>query len=419
MHISAIIAEYNPLHLGHEFHIAETKRITGADFIITVLSGDFVQRGLPAVLDKHTRTRMALEAGSDLVLELPVPYALSSGEGFAFGGVSLLHQLGCVDHLSFGTEAGTLDKLRPIAKALLQETDCYRAAYQAALKQGMTHPAARMRAVQTAYPQLDLSVLDGHSNNMLALEYCKALCQLDSMILPVTVKRLGQSYLAEEAVSPAIFSSATAIRRYLMQLPTQKVQTDTPDNDTLLSGMVSESILSILTQAQKEKRLIFAKDFSALLHYKLLSEESKHFTDYYEITPDFANKIQKALPDFEDFSQFSNLLWTKDLTYARVCRDLLYILLNIKTDSWNIHKPVPYARILGFKKTAVPLLSEIKKNASIPLISKLADAQKLLDNKSYALLQTDIRAAHIYDSVVFQKSGIRLPHEMRKQIVIT
>lgn len=414
MRISGIIAEYNPLHLGHEFHIAETRRMTHSDFIITILSGDFVQRGLPAVLDKHARTRMALEAGSDLVIELPVCYALSSGEGFAFGGVSLLQQLCCTDFLCFGTEAGELDQLLSIAQALLNESPCYKAAYQAALKQGLTHPAARIQAVRTAYPALDLSVLEGHSNNMLALEYCKALYRLESTIQPVTVKRLGQSYLEEEA-DPAVFSSATAIRRHLMM---QEMQTDTPAGKALLSDMVSEPVQQLLTQAHLQKRLIFAEDLSALLHYKLLSEDKKQLTDYYEITPDFANKIQKALPDFEDFSQFSNLLWTKELTYARVCRNLLYILLNIKTDFWNIQKPVPYARILGFKKSAAPLLSEIKKNASIPLITKLADAKKLLDADSYALLQTDIRAAHLYDSVVFHKSGIRLPHEMRKQIII-
>ena len=127
MHITGIIAEYNPLHLGHQFHITKTRELMKENasnssdaphYIVTVLSGDFVQRGLPAVLDKHTRARMALEAGSDLVLELPVPYALSSGEGFAFGGVSLLHQLGCVDSLSFGSEAGELNKISAVARIL-------------------------------------------------------------------------------------------------------------------------------------------------------------------------------------------------------------------------------------------------------------------------------------------------------------
>ena len=127
MHITGIIAEYNPLHLGHQFHITKTRELIqknaskasdASHYIITILSGDFVQRGLPAILDKHTRARMALEAGSDLVLELPVSYALSSGEGFAFGGVSLLHQLGCVDSLSFGSEAGELNKISAVARIL-------------------------------------------------------------------------------------------------------------------------------------------------------------------------------------------------------------------------------------------------------------------------------------------------------------
>lgn len=411
MHTAGIIAEYNPLHLGHEFHITETKRMTGADFTITVLSGDFVQRGLPAVLDKHTRTRMALEAGSDLVLELPVAYALSSGEGFAFGGVSLLHQLGCVDTLSFGSEAGVLDQLSSIARICTDENKIYQSAYQSALKQGLSHPAARIQALSQAYPSLDLSVLYGSSNNMLALEYCKALYSLNSSIQPVTIKRLGQGYLEEALSKQAVFSSATAIRKALM--------TAQPSEDTqALFNMVSQKTAVILQTAQKEHRLIFPDDLSPLLHYKLLCESTDHLTDYYEITPDFANKLYKALPDFEDFSQFSNLLWTKDLTYARVCRSLLHILLDLKADTCNVHKPVPYARILGFKKTAAPLLSEIKKHSDIPLLSKLADAKKSLDTSSYALLQTDIQAAHIYDSVVFHKSGSRPLHEMRKRLII-
>lgn len=425
MHITGIIAEYNPLHLGHQFHITKTRELMKENasnssdaphYIVTVLSGDFVQRGLPAVLDKHTRARMALEAGSDLVLELPVPYALSSGEGFAFGGVSLLHQLGCVDTLSFGSEAGELNKISAVARILntidgtpydspaSPQNATYHTAYQSALKQGLTHPAARLQALGKAYPELDLSVLDGHSNNMLALEYLKAIYRLNSDMRPVTVKRQGQAYLAN-TFPENVFASATAIREALNR----------HDLHTM-SEQVSANAASLLLQAHSDQKLLFADDFNNLLHYKLLTLTKKAMLEYFEITPDFANKITKNLGQFKNFTQFANLLWTKDMTYARVCRNLMNIILDIKENTWNVHQPVPYARVLGFRKDSAPLLSEIKKKASIPIISKLADAEKLLTPETYPLLELDMKAAHIYDSVVLQKSGQKAPHEMQKQI---
>ena len=412
MHITGIIAEYNPLHAGHQFHIAQTRQKTGADYLITVLSGDFVQRGEPALLDKHTRARMALEAGSDLVLELPVHYALSSGEGFGFGGVSLLHGLGCVDSLSFGSEEGILGNLIKLAKALhsLKEGsplyEQFQTAYRTAAKNGLTPPAARVHALKLVYPDLDLSPLDGNSNNMLALEYCNALLRLNSDILPVTIKRKGQAYLSDSACGE--FASATAIRRLLQN--GQAGQS--------LNGVCSPFVQDALQQALARNRLIFPADLDALLHYKLLPLSKEELYQYREIDQAFANKVLKQLPDYTGFTQFANLLWTKDTTYARVCRNLLHILLEMKESDWDVRRPVPYARVLGFRKSAAPLLNTIKKSSSIPLITKVADAPQILSPEGNALFQADILASHIYDGVLQHKSHIKLPHEARKQIII-
>lgn len=413
MHISAIIAEYNPLHAGHQYHIEQTRLLTGADYIITVLSGDFVQRGLPAVLSKHERAEMALKAGSDLVLELPVPYALSSAEGFGFGGVSLLHALGCVDTLSFGTESGTLDAILPLADILCSETDSYKNYYRSALKQGFSHPAARMEALSRSHPGLDLSPLDGHSNNLLALEYCKAIKILKSNILPVTLERKGQHYLDTEApADTGIFASASAIRDSLCHL--QNNYTDC----NLLNTQIPEHSARIIKNACMANKLLFPEDFSPLLYYRLLTLSVRELSTFWEVTDDFANKICNKLKEYQSFSQFANLLWTKDLTYARVCRCLMHILLDLKEDTWNVHRPVPYARVLGFCKKSSDLLSAIKKNSSIPLITKVADAEKLLSKDVYQLFETDLKAAHIYDSVLQHKSGLKIVHEARKPIII-
>ncbi len=434
MRVTGIIAEYNPLHLGHQFHIAQTRELiksnasTHADephYVITVLSGDFVQRGLPALLDKHTRTCMALEAGSDLVLELPVPYALSSGEGFAFGGVSLLNQLGCVDTLSFGSEAGELGEILKIAHFINDMdtaadqslTVTYHAAYQAALKQGLTPPSARLKALQQVYPDMDTCVLDAKSNNMLALEYCKALLQLKSSIEPFTIKRQGQDYLEHTLSSDGqtSFPSATAIRESLKSL--DSCSKEQLSGDVFDFG-VPTHVKDVLLQYHAENRLIYADDFSSMLHYKLLNLTKEDLEGYFEISSDFANKIMKNLKQYENFTQFSNLLWTKDTTYARVCRNLMNIILDIKKNTWDVHQPVPYARVLGFRKGSAELLSEIKQKSAIPLITKLADAETLLPQDAYRLLELDMKTAHIYDSVILQKSGQKAMHEMQKQLLI-
>ncbi len=424
MHITGIIAEYNPLHLGHQYHIEQAKALTGANYIITVLSGDFVQRGLPAVTDKHTRTRMALEAGSDLVLELPVPYALSSAEGFGFGGVSLLHQLGCVNSLSFGTESGTLEHLLPLVQVLSDESEFYQAAYREALKQGFSHPAARIRALGASHPELDASLLDGRSNNMLALEYCKSLYRLNSSIKPVTVMRKGQGYL-ESDISDASVASATAIRNILNQISdfyvnshckkTEQTNNALPDS---LQNTLPPFTADILQNKLYENTLLFPDDFSNLLHYRLLTLTPEDLCSFWEVTPELANKINNKLSEFQSFGQFANLLWTKDLTYARVCRCLMHILLDIRESTWDVHQPVPYARVLGFRRDSAALLSVIKQNSAIPLVTKVADAEKQLSPAAYRLFHTDLQTAHIYDSVLQHKSGCKAIHEAQKQIVI-
>lgn len=417
MHITGIIAEYNPLHKGHKFHIEKTKALTGADYVITVLSGDFVQRGLPALMDKHTRTKMALEAGSDLVIELPTPYALSSGEGFGFGGISILHQLGCVDTVSFGTEHGDLDAISTIANLLSNESDEYKAAYQLALKKGLTHPASRMEAIKEVYPKLDASILDGASNNMLAIEYCKALSLLGSDIKPVTIKREGQSYLEKDA-------SNVNLDQTISDADLEHSNTET----NLESYTSATAIRNVLEKDPvSRQKYVFLDDFSSVLHYKLLSLDFEGLLTYREVNESFANKILKHRNNFLSFTQFANLLWTKETTYARVCRMLMYILLDFKKTDWDVHTAVPYARILGFRKDATPLLAEIKKNASIPLISKLADADKVLGKEALQLLDLDIKAAHVYDGVRLHKTAHSTPeansetpvkNEIQKQIVI-
>ncbi len=401
MKIAAIIAEYNPLHEGHIFHMEQTRQRTGADYIITIMSGDYVQRGLPAVEEKFQRAEKALKAGSDLVLELPLPYALSSAEGFAFGGVSLAERLGCVDYLSFGLEdEKNLEAMKELARAinlqdkgvfcstssspdaLLNETVCphFCDMIKNQLKEGFSYPAAVAQAAAAAFPEMDTHFLTekGNSNTILALEYLRALERLESLIIPAAVTRLGASHL----------ETATALRAQLKAAESS----DSP--------------------------LLFPSDFSALLHYKLLSLSYEDLLQYHEMTPQLAHKIINALSQYDNYEQFANLLWSKNTTYSHICRELLYILLDIKKDTWNVHAQVPYARILGFRRSAAPLLHRIKEKSSIPLLSKLADAPTVLSEEALSLLELDVKTSQIYDSVRYHKCGEQLPGEYQKQIVI-
>ncbi|MCD8069473.1 MAG: nucleotidyltransferase family protein [Lachnospiraceae bacterium] len=393
MKTAAIIAEYNPFHEGHAYHIGQTRQITGADYIVTILSGDFVQRGLPAVEEKYFRAHKALESGSDLVLELPLAYALSSARGFAFGGVSLAEGLGCVDYLSFGLEdENNLEAMEALAKILYLQSEkpVYNETLQSAFKSGKSYPAAVSEAVSVAFPEIDARFLTQkqNSNTILALEYLQALHRLKSSIRPVAVTRRGLPYLSESAAAlQEGYPSATALRAQLQE-------TEPSDSS-----------------------LLFPEDFSALLHYKLLSCGYEDLLRYREMTPSLAHKILNALPEFEDYEQFAMLLWTKDTTYSRICRQLACLLLDIKKDAWDVNAPTPYARILGFRKSAAPLLHRIRETSSIPVISKLADAEGLLSEEALGLLNLEVRASRIYDSVRYHKSGERLPGEFQKQVI--
>ena len=206
-----IIAEFNPFHKGHEYLIRTLKKETGSDYAVIVMSGDYTQRGAPAIFDKYTRTKMALLSGADLVLELPLYYSTSSAEFFAGGAISLLNGLSCIDYLGFGSESGDTSSMRQIASVLADEPSEFADAIKENLKSGMNYAAARSAAL-SSYLDTDASLI-ANPNDILGTEYIKALLIQNSPIAPVTIKRIGASYnddtLSEDS---NIFSSARAIR---------------------------------------------------------------------------------------------------------------------------------------------------------------------------------------------------------------
>lgn len=413
-----IIAEYNPFHNGHLFHIRESKRITGAGYVVVVMSGDFVQRGGPALADKYTRTRMALCGGADLVLELPACFSCASAEYFAGGAVSLLNGLGLIDALCFGSECGGTSPLMEFASILLQELPAYQEALKKAQKEGMTFPAARKIAVSSCLsPDSALSsgILDS-PNNILGVEYCKALLAASSPIQPVTIARQGKGYHSlhlPSGGSGADFASASAVRNALSQ------NTGFPDS---LSSQLPDFSFTALRELYSKGGLVSEDDFSQLIHYRLLQASSSGgLFPYLDMTPDLARRIMNLLPQYTNFTEFTAMLKTKQLTLTRVRRCLIHLLLDIRTEDIRrkgLSFEVPYARVLGFRKSASPLLKEIKKSGTLPLVTKVADAASFLEGDSLQMLKKDIRASEIYHCILQSKIPGHIYNEYRISPII-
>ncbi|MDR2546276.1 MAG: nucleotidyltransferase family protein [Lachnospiraceae bacterium] len=429
MKVIGVIAEFNPFHRGHEYLLAYAKKEANADFVIVVMSGDFVQRGSPAILNKFTRTQMALTNHVDLVIELPAVYATASAEYFARGAVGILDKLGVVDELFFGSECGDTDKLHLAAMAKDVETAAYQRALRANLKSGLSYPLAHSNALTSDNSITFDKAIITKPNNILAIEYIRALAFWESSIKPMTIKRVGcghhDSQLSEEG-----FCSATALRKLLLTKASEshqdnhlnrKINSNRNSHDTLLQGIIPFIPANTLPFYPPASHFIAENDFSSLLHYKLLSKSAAELSSYFDVSFDIANKIVKNLAGFTTFLDFAQLIKAKNLTYARVMRGLIHILLDIYDDDVTFYAEqgyIFYARILGFGENAGDLLAEIKIRSTIPLISKLAVADRILDSVGMKMLSKDIHAAHIYRSTLYHKSGLPFRHECTVPVVL-
>ena len=409
MKVCGIVAEYNPFHNGHENQIKQAREITGADKVVVVMSGDFTQRGLPAFLDKYKRTEMALKGGADLVLELPLYYSVGSAEFFASGSIALLDKLGIVDSLCFGSECGDIGLLNDIADILNDRKEELHDVIREKMKTGLSYPIARAQTIEEMIPDSFEHVQAmSEPNNILGFEYLRAIKQRGSSIEPFTNLRIGSGY--HDRMVQSTLSSAMAIRESVYE---------TGELDKIRS-QVPYYVFDIMKEAFNETFPIFEQDISAMLKYKLLLDAATGYTSYVDISSDFSDKILKNLNRYSSFSQFCDLLKSKDITYARVSRSLLHILLNIRKDRMDQFKAddyIYYARMLGFREESKDLLTEIKNHSTIPLLSKLADAKNHLDDRGMTMLEGDIQAAHIYDTLVTEKFHAATISEYSREIV--
>lgn len=406
-----LITEYNPFHNGHAYHIEKAKMLTGADRVIVVMSGDFVQRGAPAVMPKHLRAESALLSGASLIIELPVCFATGSAEYFAQGSISLLNQLGCIDSICFGSECGDLHLLKEIAQILADEPIEYQTALKQALKEGASFPAARQEALNI-YSDKYSEIL-ASPNNILGIEYLKALAKIHSKMEPFTIKRIGAGY--HDMDIDGQFSSATAIRSDIYQLADVNSSSESLPL-THIQTQVPSSCHELMKKNYQTRYPVKADDFSLLLKAKLLSETAGSLSHYLDMSPELANRILRLRNDYLSFEQFCNLLKTKELTRSRISRSFIHVLLGITNDWLTAMKaPAPYARILGFRRDHADLLGILKRTSDIPLIT--SPARAVLADTAYQMLELDIYASDLYESVITDLYGTPFHNELTKQII--
>lgn len=389
MNICGIVAEYNPFHNGHVYHIEETKKITECDGIVAIMSGNFIQRGVPALFDKWTRTKMALKNGVDLVIELPSYYATSSAEYFAQGSVALLDGLGVVKNISFGSNTTDIDALKRIANVLYLEPENYKKLLQSELKRGVSYPIARSNALKNflkkEYDAKYIADILLDSNNILGIEYLKALLYSNSQIKPVIVERKGSTYNSTEVIDN--ICSATAIRELLEKNDLKTVGEVVP-KDTF--EVINTAILDGMSP-------MFLKNYEKEILYVLRRCTTEELANIADVTEGIENLLKKATNEGMELENIIDILKTKRYTRTRIQRILLHTLLNVtKSDVENYKYNPQYIRVLGFNKTGEKILSQIHNNSNLPVVTSVSKFLKNANPTSKKMLEKDIMATNIY-----------------------
>lgn len=400
-----LITEYNPFHKGHGYHINEAKRQTGADLAVVVMSGNYVQRGMPAFLDKYSRAEIALRHGADLVIELPLIFAVGSAEIFAQGAVSILDKIGIIDFICFGAEETNTENLLKTAQIFAAEPAEFQNTLKKNLKKGLSFPAARADALRvfTGFDSDFIENIIGQPNNILAVEYIKALIGRNSNIIPLCIPRIHSGY--HDTSFENRFFSASALR-------------SVENQETLLSAL--EEIDSIYTKQFHISYPVETKDFDMVLGQRLLSASDFALTRFADVSCDIENAIRKNLSHYTGFHDFAMLLKNKNLTYARICRCLLHIMLDIRADLVRnaLSQNLPgYIRILGFSKKGRELLPHIR--SDVVLLTRPAGYQEQLTNSAdRKIFELNLRADELYRMIVMSKFKQNLPNEFTKKLTV-
>ena len=395
MKTAGVITEFNPFHSGHEYFLRTVRERSGADYIVAVMSGDFVQRGEPAIVSKYVRAEAALYGGCDLVLELPVRYSLSDAGGFASGAVSILMGLGCIDELWFGSECGEIGPLLRMAEILNNEPEEFKAELQSRLKAGDSYPKARAAALKTALDG-DFSLLTDSPNNILGMEYCRAALKMNAPFALKTLRREGSGY-QEDRLEPG-FPSALAIRKALLSSPASILSTD----NSLCPNPLPEKSRDLLS---REPGFLRADDFSALLGVRLLEEDAGGLEACAGVSADLAKRILHNTNRLVRFEDFALDIKTRNITLSRVSRALFSILLKIPAEQSSLS----VVRILAMRDCAA-LLKAVSEKGSL----RTEASSSKIPPEVYG---EDLYASSVYERVRSARFGVPFIHEHTRKLI--
>ncbi len=386
--VLAIIGEYNPFHNGHLYHLVESKKVTNSDYSIAIISGNFVQRGNVSIVDKWTKAKMAILNGIDLVLELPCIYSISSAENFAFGAVKILNSLKIVDTLSFGCELNDISILKEFANILTEEPEEFKSLLNHELSKGISFPKARENALLMYLNDIRkyANVLSS-PNNILAIEYLKALNLTKSTIEPLAIKRVGPGYNSKMIIDN--FASATSIRELVKKR-----------NFYAIDKLVPKASYNLLVDAIKSGHYVKGiEQFEKEIMFTLRNMTVAEIANLPDVNEGLENLIKTAANSCNTLSEFMNLVKSKRYAQTRIYRILLYALLGFTKEDMETSKRIePYVRVLGFNSKGERLLSEIcHTNKKLQVVTSVKNFTTTCRNKKLLImLEKDIQATNTY-----------------------
>jgi predicted nucleotidyltransferase len=384
MNIVGLIVEYNPLHNGHLYHFQQSLKACEAEASVIVMSGHFLQRGEPSLVNKWARTKMALSMGADLVFELPYAYSTQSAEGFAFGAISILNQLPFVTHLCFGSEGGHVDALDEIASLIYQESDELKQALKRELLKGISYPSAYAKALLSISRNEAYASSFMQPNNMLGISYLVALKHLNSHIIPKSIKREKAGYHDTQLTDQHI-ASATGIREALFSEKSYQWQRIKPYVPSYTYQILKE-------EARAGRGPVSWENYFKHIQHALLSQPSHRVASLFEVEEGLENRLRKYIAQAHSFEHFCQLVKSKRYTYNRIQRMMTHLMLNYSKQDramLELEKGPSYLRLLGFSKKGRSLLNSYKESLSPSLVAKLK-------KENPSMLQWDIKSAQVH-----------------------
>lgn len=392
MRASGLVVEYNPFHSGHKYHLEKACEIDKESVKIAVMSGDFVQRGEPAIINRWKRAEMALKNGIDIVVELPVFYSCQSAEIFAVGSVGILNELKC-SNIIFGSEKSDIDSLKRIAE--IEETEEFKNIIKENLSNGDSYPTAYSKTLK----KIERKDIFLASNDILGVEYIKAIKYWNSSMIPMLIKREKTGYYEENIYEN--FASATAVRKFLKE-------------NIDIGNLVPKESFKILKEERERNKLTYLENFYSLLRYEIIRNKSI-LSNIQDMEKGYENRLYEMAVKNYEFKNFYEGIISKRFTQGRTQRILIHILTGITQKlTQEVKKEIPYVKILGFNNKGREYLNFLKKEENNKIMTSMKNIKDRFSNDVRKLIEFNEKASLIYKMVNhYENSKIPLMIETR------